>query len=83
MCSLPKDLQQNRVEEEKQGLRSQADLRLNPNLMLTLGKFNFLDNLLPKLEQKNRMALLQGFLRIKFTMSINFVEMFKTLLLQA
>ena len=61
MCSLPKDLQQKGIEEEKQGLRSQADLRLNPNLMLTLGKFNFLDNLLPKHEQKIRTALLQGF----------------------
>ena len=78
MCSLQKDLQQKRVEEEKQGLRSQADLRLNPNLMLTSGKFNFLDNLLPKPEQKDRMALLQGFLRIN-VMSVNFLTMFKIL----
>lgn len=78
MCSLPKDLQQKGIEEEKQGLRSQADLRLNPNLMLTLGKFNFLDNLLPKHEQKNKMALLQGFLRIN-AMSVNFLKMFKIL----
>ena len=78
MCSLPKDLQQKGIEEEKQGLRSQADLRLNPNLMLTLGKFNFLDNLLPKHEQKNKMALVQGFLRIN-AMSVNFLKMFKIL----
>ena len=78
MYSLPKDLQQKGIEEEKQGLRSQADLRLNPNLMLTLGKFNFLDNLLPKHEQKNKMALLQGFLRIN-AMSVNFLKMFKIL----
>ena len=78
MCSLPKDLQQKGIEEEKQGLRSQADLRLNPNLMLTLGKFNFLDNLLPKHEQKNKMALLQGFLRIN-AMSVNFLKMIKIL----
>ena len=75
---MPKDLQQKGIEEEKQGLRSQADLRLNPNLMLTLGKFNFLDNLLPKHEQKNKMALLQGFLRIN-AMSVNFLKMFKIL----
>lgn len=64
------------VEYEKQGLGSQAGLRLNSKLLLTLGKFNFLENLFPKLEHKNKMSLLQGFLRINI-MSVNFLKMFK------
>ena len=46
--------------------------------MLTLGKFKFLENLFPKLECKNKMSLLQGFLRISM-ISVNFLKMFKIL----